>query len=106
MRMCASLAIAGALLAQPALADCQCLGNGVRYNEGEQVCLKLSTGPQLARCEKVLNNSSWKLLGSACQLTTRNEKAGKPASSQSVLQAKSGELHPPTGQYLAASQGL
>ncbi|WP_161939553.1 hypothetical protein [Paramesorhizobium deserti] len=97
--------VTGILLAQAALADCQCLGNGLRYDEGDQVCLRLPTGPQLARCEKVLNNSSWKLLGSACQLTASNEQSWK-SPSQFALQPKSGEPHPPAGQYPAAPQGL
>ncbi|WP_147272161.1 hypothetical protein [Phyllobacterium salinisoli] len=99
------MAVAGALLAQPALADCQCLGNGARYNEGDQVCLKLPTGPQLARCEKVLNNSSWKMLGSNCQLITRSEQSPKP-SSQRAVKAVSGEPQSLTGRKPAASQGL
>jgi hypothetical protein len=52
--------------AQPARADCECLGNGTRYAQGQVACLKLPTGPVLARCEKVLNNSSWKRLQNGC----------------------------------------
>ncbi|UUP19308.1 hypothetical protein [Nitratireductor thuwali] len=54
------------ILAQPATADCRCVANGARYVEGEQACLKMPDGPRLARCEKVLNNSSWKMLGRDC----------------------------------------
>ncbi|WP_146119487.1 hypothetical protein [Phyllobacterium phragmitis] len=99
------LAIAGTLLAQPAFADCQCLGNGLRYNEGEQVCLKLSTGPQLARCEKVLNNSSWKMLGSNCQLITRSEQSPTPPP-QRAVKAVTGEPQSSTGRTFAASRGF
>lgn len=48
------------------LADCECRANGQLYRHGELACLRLPTGDQLARCDKVLNNSSWKKLRDGC----------------------------------------
>lgn len=49
-----------------AFADCQCLANGRRYHHGEVACLILPNGSQLARCDMVLNNSSWKKIRDGC----------------------------------------
>lgn len=49
-----------------AFADCQCLANGRRYHHGEIACLILPNGSQLARCDMVLNNSSWKKIRDGC----------------------------------------
>jgi hypothetical protein len=38
------------------------------------VCLKTPSGPRLARCEKVLNNSSWKFLPDACPQASRQNQ--------------------------------
>lgn len=50
------------------LADgnCTCRGNGTDIPEGETVCLRTASGMKLARCERVLNNTSWKILDSDC----------------------------------------
>lgn len=50
----------------PALADCQCLANGKTFHHGEVACLSLPTGKLLARCDMVLNNSSWQKLQDGC----------------------------------------
>jgi len=46
--------------------DCTCRGNGQDVPEGQTVCLKTASGMKLARCERVLNNTSWKILDSDC----------------------------------------
>jgi len=46
--------------------NCTCRGNGRDIPEGETVCLKTASGMKLARCERVLNNTSWKILQSGC----------------------------------------
>jgi len=51
---------------QSALADCTCRSRDVVANEGEVVCLTTPLGQRLARCDKVLNNSSWTFLQAAC----------------------------------------
>mgnify|MGYP003382108098 CR=1 FL=1 len=73
-----------ALTALPVQAgpDCQCLANGKSYSQGEVACLKLPGGRQLARCEMVLNNTSWKSTGQGCPQASQT-----PAK---VRQTKSG----------------
>lgn len=69
MRMDASSLLAVAMLAASptaAFADCQCLANGRKYHHGEVACLMLPNGDQLARCDMVLNNSSWKKIRDGC----------------------------------------
>ena len=43
-----------------------CRGNGQDIPEGQTVCLRTAVGMKLARCERVLNNTSWKFLDSDC----------------------------------------
>lgn len=49
-----------------ASATCTCIYTGGTVKEGETACIWTPKGNALARCEKVLNNTSWKLLGKAC----------------------------------------
>jgi hypothetical protein len=49
-----------------AFADCQCMANGRMFHHGEIACLHLPSGPQLAQCGMVLNNSSWIKLQDGC----------------------------------------
>ena len=62
--------IAAALAATtfPALAnpDCICRANGREVHEGQTVCLRTAVGMKLARCERVLNNTSWKFSQKPC----------------------------------------
>lgn len=53
--------------AVPAI-KCTCRFQGRDYQLGEHACLKAAGGPQLARCSKVLNNTSWNFTGLACTL--------------------------------------
>jgi hypothetical protein len=46
--------------------NCTCRAEGVQVTIGETVCLKTPSGLRLARCEMVLNNTSWKFLPGAC----------------------------------------
>jgi hypothetical protein len=46
--------------------NCTCRGNGTDIPEGETVCLKTASGMKLARCARVLNNTSWKILENDC----------------------------------------
>lgn len=63
-----AIIVATAILAHPALSagNCTCRGNGADIPEGQTVCLKTSSGAKLARCERVLNNTSWKILEKDC----------------------------------------
>ena len=55
----------------PASAECTCRAKDVVANEGEVVCLNTPLGQRLARCDKVLNNTSWTFLQGACPTTSR-----------------------------------
>ncbi|BCH33097.1 hypothetical protein MesoLjLc_50270 [Mesorhizobium sp. L-8-10] len=69
MRKDATCLLAAAMLATSphvVYAECQCLANGRTYDHGEIACLTLPNGSQLARCDKVLNNSSWKKIRDGC----------------------------------------
>lgn len=59
-------AVLSGALAAPAFADCQCLANGTAYKEGDVACLRLPTGDIMARCGKVLNNTSWSKVSDGC----------------------------------------
>ena len=48
--------------------NCTCRGNGQDVPEGQTICLKTASGSKLARCERVLNNTSWKILETDCPL--------------------------------------
>ncbi|MEC9342434.1 MAG: hypothetical protein VYD64_01185 [Pseudomonadota bacterium] len=52
--------------ASGAAADCTCRYRGGDIPEGQTTCFQTAQGPTLARCEKVLNNTSWKLLDQPC----------------------------------------
>ena len=68
-----TVAWAGLALPGPATADeCMCIANGQRYSLGETVCLKLSSGSWLARCGRVLNNTSWEKIGDGCPVSSIN----------------------------------
>jgi len=71
-------------LASPALAgeECTCSNNGTKIPEGQTACIKTSKGMQMAQCSKVLNNTSWKFLGSPCPTATLDTK---PNANQSVI---------------------
>jgi hypothetical protein len=44
----------------------ECLANGKSFKVGEVACLNVADEAQLARCEMVLNNTSWTKLGDSC----------------------------------------
>ena len=73
MAICiASAVLAGA--ASPASADCTCRGPGVVAHHGQTVCLRTPTGLRLARCEMMLNNSSWTFLPDPCPQASRQSR--------------------------------
>ncbi len=89
------LAAAALLAAGPAFAEpeCTCLANGTRYAEGSVVCIRLPSGSWLARCGKVLNNTSWQKVQDGCPTTLLTpEKAGPPpALRDTASQSSEGE---------------
>jgi hypothetical protein len=60
-----SIAFIG-LSASSANAECTCRNRDIDVSEGKTVCVQTPKGPQLARCEKVLNVTSWRFLGEGC----------------------------------------
>ena len=60
------------LAAPPAFSgqDCECVGNGKRVKEGSVVCLQIGSSQRyLARCERNLNNTSWKKITDGCPVS-------------------------------------
>ncbi len=58
---------AGSALAGP---DCKCRSNGEVFVQGEHTCIKTNQGFRLARCDMVLNNTSWVVVGDSCPLSS------------------------------------
>jgi len=50
----------------PAAADCTCRAQGRSFEQGQAICLVTPTGPRIATCGMVLNNSSWEVSQSPC----------------------------------------
>ena len=80
-----TIAWAGPALPGTSKADeCMCIANGQRYTLGETVCLKLSSGSWLARCGRVLNNTSWEKIGDGCPVSSINPPQS-PEKPQQVM---------------------
>lgn len=47
-------------------AVCSCVANGQTYQLGEIACFTLPNGQKRARCDRVLNNTSWTFLDDEC----------------------------------------
>lgn len=62
------LAVVSAILfaSAPAFAECTCRANGQNYAEGQLACIHLPSGSYIARCGKVLNNTSWVKVSDGC----------------------------------------
>ena len=54
------------LVGSAAAHNCKCRYAGGEAAQGELRCIKTSEGLRLARCEMVLNNSSWTMLQEKC----------------------------------------
>jgi hypothetical protein len=59
---------------------CPCTYPGGTAQQGEIVCLEVNGKHELARCEMVLNNSSWRFLGTPCD-PSANHGPSRPARS-------------------------
>jgi len=61
----------------PAFAgtDCTCRHQETNIPEGAVICMRTPKGMQMAQCARVLNNTSWKFLGTPCPTTMRNHTA-------------------------------
>lgn len=50
-----------------AASKCKCVAKGKRVDLGTVVCLEVTSSQRyLARCERVLNNTSWKKIEDDC----------------------------------------
>jgi len=67
-------------------ADCKCAANGMLYEHGSVVCLRVSGREWLAQCGMVLNNPSWKTIADGCPMT-----ADDPADKAHALPATDSE---------------
>ena len=76
---CALVGIGLFIGSAPALADCTCRARDVVANEGEVVCLNTPLGQRLARCDKVLNNTSWTFLQGTCPITSQRPTPARHA---------------------------
>jgi hypothetical protein len=47
-------------------ADCVCRAQGRTFAVGESVCLRTASGPRIALCGMVLNNTSWQMTERDC----------------------------------------
>lgn len=70
MRALGLLGLGALLWSHAASADgpipCTCRAAGTSHALGSVVCMKTPDGLQLVRCERVLNNTSWKPLQTPC----------------------------------------
>jgi hypothetical protein len=62
------LAVLGGASPGAAAAEhkCQCLYQGKKFEQGESVCIRVDGTARLARCDMLLNNSSWTFLKGGC----------------------------------------
>lgn len=53
--------------------ECTCRYQTADVPEGQVVCMQTSNGSQMAQCTKVLNNTSWKFLGTPCPSASKSD---------------------------------
>jgi len=46
--------------------DCTCRYKGKDVREGQSTCIKTAKGFKVAKCARVLNNTSWKFTAKSC----------------------------------------
>lgn len=82
-----AFAVTACMMPATARADCACVANGETFQQGETTCLRVDGRSWLARCGKVLNNSSWERLGEGCPLSRSGEE---PENARPVAAVKPG----------------
>jgi len=61
--------------------ECECLGNGKRIKEGSVICLQIGSSQRyLARCERNLNNTSWKKISDGCPVSQISPRTSRSAA--------------------------
>jgi hypothetical protein len=58
--------------------DCVCRHPGGETREGMTACIRTPAGMSLARCERVLNNTSWKILNLPCPEARKQKPMSLP----------------------------
>lgn len=71
-----ALALCTLATAVEAGENCTCRARNVEAQEGQTVCVRTPSGSQMARCEKVLNNTSWRFLGTPCPVSENQPDQG------------------------------
>ncbi|MGR6431152.1 hypothetical protein ACU5AY_09565 [Rhizobium sp. PAMB 3174] len=62
--------LAAGPFATPAFADCTCsIKDGTKLSLGQVTCIRINDMAYLARCEMVLNNTSWQKIQDGCPMT-------------------------------------
>lgn len=83
-----------------ALADCTCRAFGRNFELGASACLMTPSGPRLAVCGMVLNNTSWRFSDAACAVIGGGSPAG-PAQTPAPAPT-AGPAHVAAGSQQAA----
>lgn len=65
--ICPLAVVSAMTAAMPALAAPECLANGKAFRIGQTACLTIAGESHLARCDMVLNNTSWTKIENSCQ---------------------------------------
>jgi len=88
---CAVVGIGLFIGSVPASADCTCRSKDVVASEGDVVCINTPLGQRLARCDKVLNNTSWTFLQDACPVISQKPAPARHALAGLQNQLRTGE---------------
>ena len=56
--------------------NCTCRYDGKDIVEGQSVCMRTANGMQMAKCDRVLNNTAWKFTGTPCPYADLNPPTG------------------------------
>lgn len=57
---------------------CRCRFKDRAYRLGEQVCMQTAVGTVFARCDLLLNNTSWVPTGTPCQVSSTSRPLDEP----------------------------
>lgn len=68
--LCSAGLVLAFIAPAPVLAAQACLANGKSFKIGETACLTIAGESHLARCDMVLNNTSWTKINDDCPGTT------------------------------------
>ena len=75
VKVVSQLRIHGTLNAAQAEIHCTCRYAGTSYDQNSCVCLTTPSGPRMACCEKVLNNTSWTFKGDNCPMAAAPDRS-------------------------------